>query len=543
MEKLLSTIFSVVKSGTDITSYRDLKNMCHDCMKTDISLGVKYLKKLSAHIESVIPKIKDDDLLSFYELHKSVLLLAAPYDFESYLLYVESNREPKKKFYPPRRKVLKQVVDALQELADDKLDLLAVSLPPGSGKTTLAIFFLTWLAGKIPNDPILTGSHSNSFVRGVYDECLRIMDRNGDYLWHEVFPDIKVTNTNAKDCRIDLDKRQRFETLEFTSIGTGNAGLYRAATLLYCDDLVSGIEVALSKERLDKLWETYTTDLRQRKIGDHCKELHIATRWSVHDVIGRLEREYGDSDRAKFIVIPALNENDESNFDYAYGVGFSTSFYREQRNIMDDVSWRALYMNQPIERDGILYQKDELRRYFDLPDGEPDTIIAVCDTKDRGADYCCMPIAYQYGQNFFIEDILCDNSKPEIVDARLVEILLKHKVKLARFESNSAGGRVAQAVQVQVKKRGGVTHITTKFTTANKDTKIIVNSPYVKEHFLFKDDTAFPNKDYKRAMDMLCSYTMMGKNKHDDVPDGMAMLAEYAQSLSGQKVEVFKRPW
>ena len=543
MEKLLSTIFSVVKSGTDITSYRDLKNMCHDCMKTDISLGVKYLKKLSAHIESVIPKIKDDDLLSFYELHKSVLLLAAPYDFESYLLYVESNREPEKKFYPPRRKVLKQVVDALQELADDKLDLLAVSLPPGSGKTTLAIFFLTWLGGKIPNDPMLTGSHSNSFVRGVYDECLRIMDRNGDYLWHEVFPDIKVTNTNAKDCRIDLDKRQRFETLEFTSIGTGNAGLYRAATLLYCDDLVSGIEVALSKERLDKLWETYTTDLRQRKIGDHCKELHIATRWSVHDVIGRLEREYGDSDRAKFIVIPALNENDESNFDYAYGVGFSTNFYHEQRNIMDDVSWRALYMNQPIERDGILYQKDELRRYFDLPDEEPDTIIAVCDTKDRGADYCCMPIAYQYGQNFFIEDILCDNSKPEIVDARLVEILLKHKVKLARFESNSAGGRVAQAVQAQVKKRGGITHITTKFTTANKDTKIIVNSPYVKEHFLFKDDTAFPNKDYKRAMDMLCSYTMMGKNKHDDVPDGMAMLAEYAQSLSGQNVEVFRRPW
>lgn len=543
MEKLLSTIFSVVKSGTDITSYRDLKNMCHDCMKTDISLGVKYLKKLSAHIESVIPKIKDDDLLSFYELHKSVLLLAAPYDFESYLLYVESNREPKKKFYPPRRKVLKQVVDALQELADDKLDLLAVSLPPGSGKTTLAIFYLTWLGGKIPNDPMLTGSHSNSFVRGVYDECLRIMDKNGDYLWHEVFPDIQVTNTNAKDCRIDLDKRQRFETLEFTSIGTGNAGLYRAATLLYCDDLVSGIEVALSKERLDKLWETYTTDLRQRKIGDHCKELHIATRWSVHDVIGRLEREYGDSDRAKFIVIPALNENDESNFDYAYGVGFSTNFYHEQRNIMDDVSWRALYMNQPIERDGILYQKDELRRYFDLPDEEPDTIIAVCDTKDRGADYCCMPIAYQYGQNFFIEDILCDNSKPEIVDARLVEILLKHKVKLARFESNSAGGRVAQAVQAQVKKRGGITHITTKFTTANKDTKIIVNSPYVKEHFLFKDDTAFPNKDYKRAMDMLCSYTMMGKNKHDDVPDGMAMLAEYAQSLSGQNVEVFRRPW
>lgn len=545
MKKLLETIYRKSLKSFDFQTMEDLLYMSKEAMKTDIPLGVEYLRKLSALCEKTMSNrsLSGEQVIQVYDLHKRVCFAAAKYDFDSYLLYVEWNRDPKKKFYPPRRKVLKQVVDALQELADDKLDLLAVSLPPGSGKTTLAIFFLTWLGGKIPNDPMLTGSHSNSFVRGVYDECLRIMDKNGDYLWHEVFPDIKVTNTNAKDCRIDLDKRQRFETLEFTSIGTGNAGLYRAATLLYCDDLVSGIEVALSKERLDKLWETYTTDLRQRKIGDHCKELHIATRWSVHDVIGRLEREYGDSDRAKFIVIPALNENDESNFDYAYGVGFSTSFYREQRNIMDEISWKALYMNQPIERDGILYQKDELRRYFDLPDGEPDTIIAVCDTKDRGADYCCMPIAYQYGQNFFIEDILCDNSKPEIVDARLVEILLKHKVKLARFESNSAGGRVAQAVQVQVKKRGGVTHITTKFTTANKDTKIIVNSPYVKEHFLFKDDTAFPNKDYKRAMDMLCSYTMMGKNKHDDVPDGMAMLAEYAQSLSGQKVEVFKRPW
>lgn len=545
MRKLLEAIYGKLKTDHARQSMEDLYYMSKEAMKTDISLGVKYLKLLSTECEKFIlsPSLSTEEVRKLYNLHKRVCLAAAPYDFDLYLLYVEWNREPAKKFYPPRRKVLKQVVDALQDLADDRLDLLAVSLPPGTGKTTLAIFYLTWLAGKIPNDPILTGSHSNSFVRGVYDECLRIFDRNGDYLWHDVFPEVSVTNTNAKDCRIDLDQRQRFETLEFTSIGTGNAGLYRAATLLYCDDLVSGIEVALSKERLDKLWETYATDLRQRKIGDHCKELHIATRWSVHDVIGRLEDKYSNSDRAKFIVIPALNEKDESNFNYAYGVGFSTKVYHEQRNMMDEVSWRALYMNEPIERDGILYQQEELRRYFELPDGEPDSVIAVCDTKDRGADYCCMPIAYQYGQNYFIEDILCDNSKPEMVDARLVEILMKHKVKLARFESNSAGGRVAQAVQADLKKKGSITHITTKFTTANKDTKIIVNSPFCKEHFLFKDESVYPNRDYKKAIDMLCSYTMMGKNKHDDVPDAFAQLAEFVQSLQGEKVEVFKRPW
>lgn len=546
MEQLLEKIFSKIKKTPDDTQgYEDLYYMCKEALKTDEGLGVKYLKRLSAFIEEQIPVAKTENLLRFlFGLHKRVLLAAAPFDFDSYLLYIEWNREPEKKFYPPRRSVLKQVVDALQELADDKLDLLAVSLPPGCGKTTLAIFYLTWLAGRIPNEPMLTGSHSNAFIRGVYDECLRILDKDGDYLWHDVFPAVNVSSTNAKDCRIDLDKRQRFETLEFTSIGTGNAGLYRAATLLYCDDLVSGIEVALSKERLDKLWETYTTDLRQRKIGDHCKELHIATRWSVHDVIGRLEREYMDSDRAKFIVVPALDENDESNFDYAYGVGFSTHFYHEQRDIMDDVSWRALYMNEPIEREGLVYTPDELRRYFELPSGEPDAIIGVCDTKDKGKDYCFLPVGYIYGEDHYIDDCICDNGLPNIVDARLVEILVRRKVKSCRFESNSAGRRVAEKVQEGVKAKGGITHITTKFTTANKETKIIVNSAWVKEHCLFKDSSLYKkNSDYGKMMDMLCSYTMAGKNKHDDVPDGMAQYAEYSQSLSAGKVEVFKRPW
>ena len=544
MELLLFTILEKTKKTPKIEVFNDLYHMCLEAKKTDISLATKYLMFLSDECENAIARgTMDENIKDLFALHKKVLLAGAEHSFHLFLLYIEWNREPQKKFYPPRRKVLKQVVDALQELEDDKLDLLAISLPPGSGKTTLAIFYLTWLAGKHSDEPMLTGSHSNSFVRGVYDECLRILDPQGEYLWHDVFPAVSVSNTNAKDCRIDLGKRKRFETLEFTSIGTGNAGLYRASKLLYCDDLVSGIEVALSKERLDKLWETYTTDLRQRKIGDHCKELHIATRWSVHDVIGRLERDYGDSDRAKFIVIPALDENDESNFDYAYGVGFNTKFYHEQRNIMEDASWRALYMNEPIEREGVLYHRDELRRYFELPEGEPDAIISVCDTKDRGTDYCGMPIAYQYGQDFYIEKIICDNSNPEVVETRLVMALLEHKVHLSRFESNSAGGRVAQKVQEQVKAKGGHTKITTKYTTANKETKIIVNSPWVKEHCLVLDDSVIVDKEYKRALNFLCTYSMAGKNKNDDIPDSFAQLSEFAQSLEGNKVTVFKRPF
>lgn len=505
-----------------------------------------WMKMLTVALSERMSAIADRSIEAANEmmkLYKDVLLECAPWDFDSYLLYVEWNRDPEKKFYKPRRKVLKQVVDALQDLEDDKLDLLAVSMPPGTGKTTLAIFYLTWLAGRHPDLPILTGSHSNSFVRGTYDECLRIFDKNGDYLWGEVFPGVQVSSTNAKDCRIDLGKRKRFETLQFTSIGTGNAGLYRAMQLLYCDDLVSGIEVAMSRERLDKLWEIYNTDLRQRKIG-RCKELHLATRWSTGDVIGRLEAEYGESDRARFIVIQAVDENDESNFDYPYGVGFTTQFYREQREIMDDVNWRALYMNQPIERSGLLYSADELQRYFELPDGEPDAIIAVCDTKTTGDDYCVLPVAYQYGDFYYIDGVICDNSAPQIVDPRLASILVSRNVHMARFESNQAGGKLAEKIQGMVREAGGRAKIVTKYTTANKETRIIMAQPWVLAHCLFKDDSVIKgDREYKRFLQMLCGWTMSGRNKHDDVPDAMSQLAEYIQSFSMNKVEIIKRPF
>lgn len=528
----------LTKHSTDLSALKDCFQLC---LATDDHETNKKIRRLANALVKTSGGVEALDL--YYLTH----LFDSKISFDSYILYLEHKRDPQKQFYMPRRKQLKPIVDALQELEERKIELLAISLPPGVGKTTLAEFFLTWTGGKHPEKPILTGSHSNAFLRGLYDEIGRILDPQGEYSWYDVYNDLRVVRTNAQDMMMDIghDKREakRFATFEFSSIGSGNAGKVRAENILYCDDLVDSLETSLSRDRMEKLYNMYATDLRQRKIGD-AVELHIATRWSVRDVIGRLESLYGDNPKAKFIVRPALDENDESNFDYPISAGFTTKFYHEQRMAMDDASWRALYMNQPVEREGLLYSEDELRRYFELPDAEPDAIISVCDTKDRGTDYCVMPIAYQYGQDYYIEDVICDNSNPEIVEPRLVAACLKHKVHMSRFESNSAGGRVAEKVQSEIKARGGRTKITTKFTTQNKETKIIMAEPFVKQHFLFKDSSVIKeDKEYRRFINFVCSYTMMGKNKWDDSVDALAMLADYAQSFTATQASVIRSPF
>lgn len=541
MKRVLNEIIRRIKDGvSDPYMLGDLISVLAALYKQDLGYAREKAKEIWALLNKV-PVNSYDSKYAVVQARKQILLLEAPYSFDSYMRYIEWDREYNKCFYPCRRKALKTVVNCMQELADDKLDLLCVSLPPGSGKTTLSLFYLTWLAGRDPEKSILGVSHSASIVQGMYGEVIRMLEKDGEYLFNDVFPGSPLVNTNAKLLMVDLEKEKRFSSIEFTSIGAGNSGKYRAMQLLYCDDLVPSMEVALNREALDKLYETqYLGDLLQRKTT-HCKELHVATRWSVADPIGRLEQKNEGNPRAKFIRIPALNENDESNFDYGQGFdGFTTEFYKNQREMLDEPSWLALYQNEPIEREGLLFDPQELRRYFDLPSGEPDAIISVCDTKDRGADYCVMPIAYQYGEDYYIESFICDNGKPEIIEDRLVNILLKHKVKLCRFESNSAGGKIAEKVAKNLKEKGGITSISTKFTTANKETKIVVNSPYVKEHFLFKDDSV-SDKEYKTAMNMLCSYTMMGKNKHDDVPDALSMLVEFTQSFGLNSVKVLKR--
>lgn len=525
------------KHPHDVEAYEDWFEMAR--AENDIDICKEILKGVSKTVSS--PYVPIEDRYRGHDLMKKLNLMLAPKYFHHYCLYLEWNREPKRRFYQPRMKQLYPLTQALQDLEDDKLDLLCISLPPGTGKSTLALFYLTWIGGRHPEKQILESSHNVAFLRGCYDEIIRITSPDGEYLYNDVFPNSPMVETNAKDLRIDLLSSKRFQTFQFSSIGSGNAGKVRATQLLYCDDLVDGIETAVNPVQLEKLWNLYTTDLKQREQGD-CKELHIATRWSVNDIIGRLEVMYGDDKRAKFINIPALNENGESNFDYPYHLGFSTQMYLNQRDAMNSADWNAVYMGIPIERNALLFDKDTLQTYLDLPSDEPDAIYAVCDTKDKGDDYFACPIFYQYGNRFFLEDLIYDNNLPEVVMPRIAQKLVKNKVKQARFESNSAGGRIAAEVKKFVDAYGGFTNITTKYTTQNKETKILVNADFVKQYVYFKDESR-QDKEYSMFMRDLTSYTHVGKNAHDDAPDSVTMFADYVQSGHANTIEIRRRPF
>lgn len=480
------------------------------------------------------------------DLYYSCHLFDAPYVFDSYCIYIEKDREPEKKFYMPRRKQLLPLAEALQDLEDGKLYLLGISMPPGTGKTTLAEFFLSWECGKHPELSNLIGSHSYPFVDGMYSEMLRLFDPLGEYRFKDVFPDIRVINKSARMRMIDLGhnkkESKRFMTLEFGTLGSSLAGRVRAMNLLYCDDLVDGIEAALSRDRMDKLWQQYYTDLRQRKIGDRCKELHIATRWSVNDVLGRLDLEYSGDEFSRFITCPALDENDESNFDYPYGLGYTTADLHKQRDIMDDASWRALYMNEPVEREGLLYSPEELRYYYELPDKDPDTILAICDTKEQGSDFCVCPVFYQYGSDFYLDTIICDNGKVEILEERVAQLLVDKKVRECRIESNRGGMLFAQNVEDRIKDLGGMTHINTKWTQSNKEARIQTNSGTAKSHIVFLADGK-RTKEYQTAMTQLTTYTMMGKNKNDDVPDCISLFIDWQLTNRTNIATILKRPY
>lgn len=474
--------------------------------------------------------------------YKILLLEAQNKVVDSYFRYIEKKREPQERFYMPRRKQLVKIglVDALQGMIDDKYDILCISLPPGTGKTSAEKFFATAVIGWYSRDFNLFYSHSSDITRMFYDGTLDIVTNTDEYTWNEIFPRYFVTRTDAKMEQFNIGKYKPFPSLQCTSVGSKNAGKVRASKFLLVDDMIGGIEEALNPLILEKLWNKYAVDARQRKIqdtnGNNCKEIHIATRWSVQDVIGRIQNMYAGNPRVKVISVPDVDpETGESNFDYEFS-GFTKEFFEDQELLMDDISYQCLYKQQPIEREGLVFPEDKIRRYLNLPHGEPEIITAQCDTKGKGTDFFVLPVLQKYGEDYYCVDAVCDNTTDyELQYENAADVLVNNKVMECEFERNAGGDRVAMEVNKRVEAKGWICNITDTPTETNKEARIFQCSSWILQHVVFKDESMYtPKEPYGIMMSLLKRYSASGKKQLDDVPDVFSNFA--IRITSGNRV-------
>lgn len=483
----------------------------------------------------------------------SVLLLEAQNKVvDSFFRYIEHKREPKERFYMPRRKQFLKIglVDALQGMIDDKYDILCISLIPGAGKTTIEKFFNAAIIGWYPKDFNLFYSHSGDITRMYYDGMYDIVTNADEYAWNEIFPNLSVTNTNAKMEQFNVGKYKPFPSVQCTSVGSKNAGKVRASKFLLVDDMIGGIEEAMNPMILDKLWNKYAVDARQRKIqdttGHNCKEIHIATRWSVHDVIGRIQNMYEGNSRVKVISVPDIDPvTGESNFDYEFS-GFDVAFFEDQQLLMDDISYRCLYKQEPIEREGLVFPDDKIRRYLNLPHGEPDIITAQCDTKGKGTDYFVLPILQKYGDDYYCVDCVCDNTADyEMQYENAANAIVNNGVQECEFERNAGGDRVAMEVNKRVETKGWICNITDTPTETNKEARIFQCSNWILQHIIFKDQSLYtPKEPYGVMMSLLKRYSVSGKKQLDDVPDVFSNFAvRITKGSRAAKVEAAINPF
>ena len=507
---------------------------------------------------SVCDEIVQLILTKEFDRNNIDLMLRATYDtrarlgdFRAYCIALEWNRPIEKQFFLPRKRILEKhgLIQAMQDMADDKLDFLFISLPPRIGKSTLGIFFLTFMAGRFPERSILGNGHSNSLTQAFYNEILNIITSE-EYRFRDIFPKAKIVNKSSEYSYLDLNTPKRFHTIMFRSIDGGTTGLAEASNVLYCDDLIKDIEQANNPDRLEKIFYTYTSTIQDRKVQRLCKdgvyrpcpEIHIATRWSTNDVIGRLIDIYGsvNSDRIRIINISCYDENGESNFEYDYGKGFSKEYYHQLQMSEDPITFGAKYLGEPIERDGLVFTEETLSYYNELPGGEPDRIVAYADVSHGGDDYFSLPIAYVYDNEVYIEDVLFENKfgGDDYIRPKVCDIVMRHATQRFGIEKNNGGDFFCSLIEQDLKRKGFRCNLTMHNAPTNKSKRdrILACQNEIKGlatqeqsyRLYFKSKEARKNNtQYCLAMQQLFKWNQnanMQNKQHDDFPDSLAGL-------------------
>lgn len=538
-------INAIQKLNPEYETLNDLFGMARAVFEED-DMELSYALKLTKYVKDMIPYLPSSNSLN--ELYWNILLWEAPFLFESFLLYMEKNRSPKRKFYEPRAKTLKIVVDDLQDLEEGVIEFYGLSMPPRVGKSTICIFFLSWIAGRNPNLHNAMGGHSGILAKGFYKEFLNLVT-SPEYTYNEIFPDVILESKSAEEFTINLNDADRFATLTCRGIDGTWTGAVDISTggYLYVDDLIRDRTESLSPIRLENRYQDYLNVMVDRK-NDGAKELMVGTRWNVLDPLGKNEEAFKDNPKARFRKIPALNDKDESNFDYDYGLGFSTEYYKSLRDRLDKNEWMAKYMQRPFVREGLLFPEDELN-FFNgvLPDGEC-LKAAACDVAWGGGDSLSMPFGSVFGDRtdgpIYITDWIFNKGDKYVTKPLVVAKTLQHKPNMARFEANNGGDEYAEDIDRQLKSQGYKTNITWAKASnqIGKMAKIIQYAPDIKRRFYFLKPE-LQSEEYREAMAELCMFVQLGKNEHDDSPDSLVQLLQLISGEVYAKCEAMKRPF
>lgn len=544
-EKLSGSIRAVIdRRPGDNGAYSDLFSLCREWEVEDFSAAHKVNKELLALSADQVVR---GGGAKFYEQWRRCLLFEAPHDFDSFMTYIELDRKPEKRFYAPRKHYLRPMVQGFQDVLDGKLRLLTISMPKRAGKSQTGINFVNMISGKFPDRSTLMEGTGDDLVKSFYNGCLEYLTVPNEYLFYDVFPDARLVQTNADTKTANLKSKSRFPTIMCRSIDARQVGLSEATNVLYLDDCVEGREEAKNRQRLDDKWEVISGDIMGRAI-EGTPMVFTGTRYSLYDPIGRVQEHAQREGWAwRAIEIPALDlVTDESNYEYEREGKkvFTTAYFREQRELLSAEQFESEFQQQPFEAKGLLFNKDELNYFFELPkDRDPDTIIAVGDTAESGSDSTSMPVAKIYGNDVYIVDVVFDDSPAEVTKPECAKCLIENKVASAVFESNNAGQYYARDVDQIIRERGYSVGIRTKRTISNKQTRIEFASDNIKKNFYFKHPSTYKRgSQYWNFMKEVTTYTRSGKVPHDDAPDSLSLLENEIRMLSGGKVEVFKRP-
>lgn len=544
-EKLSGSIRAVIdRRPGDNGAYSDLFSLCREWETEDFSAAHKVNKELLALSADQVVR---GGGAKFYEQWRRCLLFEAPHDFDSFMTYIELDRKPEKRFYAPRKHYLRPMVQGFQDVLDGKLRLLTISMPKRAGKSQTGINFVNMLSGKFPDRSTLMEGTGDDLVKSFYNGCLEYLTVPNEYLFYDVFPDARLVQTNADTKTVNLKSKSRFPTIMCRSIDARQVGLSEATNVLYLDDCVEGREEAKNRQRLDDKWEVISGDIMGRAI-EGTPMVFTGTRYSLYDPIGRVQEHAQREGWAwRAIEIPALDlVTDESNYEYEREGKkvFTTAYFREQRELLSAEQFESEFQQQPFEAKGLLFNKEELNYFFELPkDRDPDTIIAVGDTAESGSDSTSMPVAKIYGSDVYIVDVVFDDSPAEVTKPECAKCLIENKVASAVFESNNAGQYYARDVDQIIRERGYSVGIRTKRTISNKQTRIEFASDNIKKNFYFKHPSTYKRgSQYWNFMKEVTTYTRSGKVPHDDAPDSLSLLENEIRMLSRGKVEVFKRP-